>query len=152
MIRLLRLKTGAKQISLGIVIGFFPCWFPTFFFGPLLSVALTKLMKGNLIAAIISASVGSFLWPILFLFNYQLGALLTNKQDTVTETTEIDYDKEIYLETIEEGKNIFGEITDKGMSFVVGSLVNSIVFTIIGYFLFYYILSRYREKMLHKLR
>lgn len=47
LIRLFRLKKGAKQISLGLVAGFVPNWFPTFGLGPLISVVLARLVRGK---------------------------------------------------------------------------------------------------------
>ncbi len=152
LIRLFRLRTGAKQIASGIVIGFFPCWFPTFGVGPFFSIVLTKYVNGNIVAAIISATVGSFAWPLLFYMNYKMGAVFINRQQSINEIEELelefDYELEKYIEPIEK-VNMMGEI---GLIFITGSIVNSIIFTVIGYIVFYYIFKRYRQLILKKLR
>lgn len=142
VIRLLRVQKGARSVSLGLVAGFFPCWFPTFGIGPAVSIALTKLFGGSVMAAIVSASVGSFLWPVLFYMNYFTGALLKNREPS--HVPDINYDTDDYLEPIEQ-VNTWGEI---GMNFAFGAAVNSVVFSIGGYVLIYYLLKRYRERML----
>jgi uncharacterized protein (DUF2062 family) len=143
LIRLFRLKKGAKQIALGTVLGFFPCWFPTFGIGPMLSIALSKFAKANIPSAIISASLGSVLWPILFFLNYKTGALLYAKPgDLPGKIDDTDY-----LEPIEQ----VNTLQEVGVTFLVGSLVNSIVFSIVGYFFFYYIFNKYRIAILKKL-
>lgn len=64
LIQLLRIRTGAHQIALGFVTVFFPCWFPTFGVGAALSIGITKLIKGNMLASLISATFGSILWLV----------------------------------------------------------------------------------------
>jgi uncharacterized protein (DUF2062 family) len=144
LIRLFRLKKGAKQVSLGFVFGFFPSWFPTFGIGPILSIALTKYVKGSVVSAVVAAALGSFCWPLLFYLNYKVGYYITfSKQGTAT-APEIDYDKVDYIEPIEQ----VNMLEDIGISFLAGSIVNSILFSLIGYFVFYYIFSRYRSVIL----
>lgn len=145
LVRLFRMKKGAKQIALGIVVGFYPCWFPTFGIGPMLSIVLTKFVRGNVPSAIISASFGSFLWPILFFLNYKLGAVFYNPSSPIT--TDIEYDETNYIEPIEH----VNTLEDVGITFLIGAAVNSILFSVIGYFLFYYLFSRYRESILRRL-
>ncbi|UFJ41501.1 DUF2062 domain-containing protein [Brevibacillus humidisoli] len=146
LIRLFRLKSGVRQISLGFVVGFFPCWFPTFGVGPALSVLLTKITKGNVPSAIIAASLGSFLWPILFLMNYKAGEIL----DAVTGF----YGEQVKMGPVASAQPVTNveSFTDIGVQFVVGSVFNSIFFSLIGYFIFYYIFRRYRHTILAKLR
>ncbi|WP_280520864.1 DUF2062 domain-containing protein [Xylanibacillus composti] len=134
MIRLFRIKAGAHRIALGFVVGFFPCWFPTFGVGPVLSVALTRWIKGNVVAAIVAASVGSFLWPFLFYLNYMSGKLIT---DNWSRTPDPDED---YATTAEQVISL----SDLGMDFIVGSLMNSIILTVVGYWLLRAIFTHYR--------
>ncbi|MBO8163674.1 MAG: DUF2062 domain-containing protein [Brevibacillus sp.] len=147
LIRLFRLKSGVRQISLGFIVGFFPCWFPTFGVGPALSVLLTKLTGGNVPSAVIAASFGSFMWPILFLMNYKAGEILDALRNVL-------YGKQVPLEQIAAAQPVkqVTSLADVGMHFVVGSVFNSIFFSVIGYFVIYFIFRRYRQPILERLR
>jgi uncharacterized protein (DUF2062 family) len=152
-VRLLRVKQGSHQVALGFVLGFFPCWFPTFGIGPALSLGLTKLMRGNLPSAIVAASLGSVAWPFLFYANYKIGNLFRSLS-TVASIDKID---ELLMETVPESDytetvNRLNRLGDMGMNFLLGSLFNSVLFSIIAYAAFRFILSRYRHHILHALR
>lgn len=137
LIRLFRIQAGAHRIALGFVVGFFPCWFPTFGVGPVLSLALCRLAKGNLVAAIVAASIGSLLWPILFYLNFLAGKLVT---DNWKRTPDLDGD---YLETAEE----IVSLSDVGLDFIIGSLMNSIILSLAGYWLLRVVLTYYRPEI-----
>ncbi|MFS1514006.1 DUF2062 domain-containing protein [Chengkuizengella sp. SCS-71B] len=126
-IRLFRLKGGAKQISLGFSLGLIPCWFPTFGIGPILSIAIAKIFKANMVATLIAASLGSFIWPLLFIGNYQIGELLFFRLEHMDVLT-MTYD------------------------FMIGAVINSILSSIILYFVLYYIFKRYRIPILKKMK
>lgn len=144
-IRLLRLKNSSHQISLGFVLGFLPCWFPTFGIGPLLSVGISKIMRGNVVAAIAAASFGSILWPVLFYLNYKTGSFLVFDHPQHLQTPDIEYYPEHYIPS---AKGTFHKLSK---SFIVGSVINSLLFTVIGYIVLRIIFSFYREKILKKL-
>ncbi len=137
MIRLFRIKAGAHRIALGFVLGFFPCWFPTFGVGPFLSVVLTRWIKGNVVAAIVAASVGSFLWPVLFYLNYMTGKMITDNWDRAPDPNE-DYGT-----TVEQVTSL----NDMGMDFVIGSLMNSIVMSLAGYWLLRALFTYFRPQI-----
>jgi uncharacterized protein (DUF2062 family) len=149
-VRLFRVKKGSKQISLGLVLGFFPCWFPTFGIGPAMSIGLTRLLNGSVVAAIFSAGAGTFLWPVLFYLNFKAGRIIAHifgySGDKVPslDAELVDLKDIEYSETA----SIFSKIGEYGLDFIIGSIFNSIFFTIIGYFLFKYIFDKYRDRML----
>jgi len=152
-IRLLRLKEGNHQIALGFVIGFFPCWFPTFGIGPALSLGLTKLVRGNVVAAAVAAALGSFAWPVLFYLSYKIGNIFrTLSQEPTIENIDQLLLEEVpsadYTETV-EGLNRLG---DMGLNFLYGSIWNSLFFTAVGYFAIRFILRRYRHALLRAFR
>ncbi|NBI28844.1 DUF2062 domain-containing protein [Chengkuizengella marina] len=126
-IRLFRLKSGAKQISLGFSLGFIPCWFPTFGIGPMLSIALAKIFKVNMVATIIAASLGSFIWPVLFIGNYQIGEWLFFRLEHM-DALSMTYD------------------------FMIGAVINSILSSVILYFVLYFLFKRYRITILKKMK
>lgn len=137
LIRLFRLKKGAKQISLGLVAGFVPNWFPTFGLGPLISVVLARLVRGNIPAAIISASLGSLIWPFLFYLNYKVGCLFL-------------YPTPAHAEEVNKG--LLNAAQDISILFFVGAFLNTILFGTLSYFLFYFIFSQYRDVILRRIQ
>ena len=152
-IRLLRVKEGNHQIALGFVIGFFPCWFPTFGIGPALSVGLTKLVRGNVVAAAVAAALGSFAWPILFYLNYMIGNVFRSlsKEPTIENIDQLlleDVPTADYTETL-DGLNQLG---DMGLNFLFGSIWNSLFFTAVGYVAIRFVLRRYRHVLLRAFR
>lgn len=145
-IRLFRIRTGAHKVALGLVTGFFPCWFPTFGIGPVLSVTITKMMRGNTVAAVFSAAIGSFLWPVLFYLNYATGRILWSPSVRVEVPMAIEEVE--YTETV----TLLQKLGELGAEFLIGSIVNSILFTVIGYALFRYSFKRIRPTVLKSLR
>lgn len=153
IIRLLRIRQGSHQIALGFVLGFFPCWYPTFGIGPALSIGLSKMVKGNIPSAIIAASLGSIAWPVLFYLNYKVGFLLRSLSTSdievaVEEVLEADVPDVAYAETA----GFLGRWGEVGMDFILGSSFNSIVISLAGYGLIRFVFSRYRESLLKLLR
>ncbi len=151
LIRTLRHTGGDHVIAAGLVIGFFPCWFPTFGAGMLFSIGLARLARGNVPASILSATLGSFLWPFLFYLNYKLGELL--RSIWTSEPVSIDEEffeplDETYVETVDQ----LSTLGSMGMDFLVGSVFNSILFSIAGYFLTRALLKRYRVPLLSLIR
>ncbi len=157
LIRLLRQKHGAHKISLGFVVGFYPCWFPTLFVGPIISVGLTKFVKGNLTSAIFAASLGSFLWPFLFYFNYIIGTslnkLYVNLRTSTSTSTSLN------MEALDQWDPDYIHISEQigfwsrlGSDFLLGFFVNSTFFTIIGYFAIRFMIIHYRLSMLRMIR
>lgn len=147
LIRLFRLKSSAHSISLGLVLGFFPCWFPTFGVGPFFSVLIARSLGGNTVAAIIAAAFGSFLWPLLFYLNYWTGALFFG--GNTPEDPQFNYEESVDLHFYEHIVQKFREL---GIPFTCGAVLNSILFTVFGYFLFKWIFSKFRLTFLDILR
>ncbi|MFX3632548.1 MAG: DUF2062 domain-containing protein [Candidatus Pristimantibacillus sp.] len=151
-LKILRIKKSDHIIAIGFISGFFHCWFPTFGIGMLLSIALAKLLRGNLPASIIAGSIGSVLWPVLFFLNYKIGyilnSLLSSPSFELDEALAVPVPEPDYSETADH----FGSIANMGMNFLVGSLVNSLLFSLLGYYLVRYALKRYRQPLLKKLR
>lgn len=136
LIRLFRLRSGAHKIALGFVVGFSPCWFPTFGTGPIFSIFLARLFRIDVISAFIAASLGSFVWPFLFIFNLKVG-------DWLNFTSESGHEDVHYSDSF--------SFADLGLSFVLGTFFNLIVFSAIGYVILYYLFNRYRVTILRKL-
>lgn len=143
LIRLFRLKSSAHQIALGIAVGLVPGWFPTFGVGGVFSVILAKLVRANLIAALISGASVTFLWPFMYFLNMKIGGHVTSLfKDTVPPPVD---DVSFELDQAFSWQNI-------GTEFIVGAVVNSILFGVITYLVTYWLFKRYRNRVLHRLR
>jgi uncharacterized protein (DUF2062 family) len=153
VIKILRQKQGAHQISLGFVLGFYPCWFPTFGIGPLLSIGLAKLVKGNIASAILAASLGSFLWPLLFLLNYQIGSRINQLLEKIK--TNYGYPLKVLDElstqymTVTDKSSVWGQL---GVDFLLGFIVNSLFFSLFSYLLIRILIKHYRFPILRSMR
>ncbi len=141
VIRLLRLKSDPKEIALGLSLGFIPNWFPTFGFGPAISVAIGRLFKTNLISAFIGGISGTIIWPVLFYLNYKVGHLILDFGSTPTT---INMRHINHLGAHIHTKKI-------GLDFLLGSFINVILFSLIIYFVTYMILIKYRFISLRKI-
>ncbi|MBP1154681.1 MULTISPECIES: DUF2062 domain-containing protein [unclassified Paenibacillus] len=147
LIRMIRVKAAAHHVALGLAVGFLPCWFPTFGIGALLSAGLARLFKASVSASLLAAAIGSFLWPALFYLNYKIGgfvSLLFSRSAPV----DIELNEVEYVDTAESVQSW----AQMGIDFTVGAIMNSIVFSMLGYYVFLVILKKYRSPLLYKLR
>jgi uncharacterized protein (DUF2062 family) len=148
MIRILRQKQGAHHISLGFILGFFPCWFPTFGIGPFLSITLAKFVHGSIQSAIIAASLGSLLWPVLFYLNYQVGNIIN---DLLSASALYQYHIPHLMKMnshMLSSVSYFNKWGQIGFDFFLGFLINSALFSLFGYLMIKNIVTRYRFVML----
>lgn len=136
LLRLLRQRSGSHTIALGFSIGFLPNLYPTFGFGPFISLFLARIFRGNPISALLGATMGAWLWPFFFYVNYKVGAWITHR--------EVDLDR-LVEENIEEVAEDVGGI---GWNFMVGSVVNTIIIGIAFYALAFYLFGKYRGSLL----
>ena len=146
-IRVFRLKGSPHQVAAGISMGFLPSWFPTFGLGPVLSVGLAKLSRTNEVAAFVGGVIGTPIWPLLFLLNYQVGSAILDRQPKIDKLEEVDYSSA--LEHTVEGVNNF---QSSGYSFLLGAVINIVISSILVYFVIYFLFKRYRVSILNKLR
>lgn len=153
-LRLLRSSNGDHVVAIGFAIGFFPCWYPTFGVGLVLSLALSRLVRGNIPAAVMAASLGSVIWPVLFYLNYKIGFLIN---DFTSSPASFELDEAIAEPVPEtddyaEVADHYGILGDIGLHFLVGSVANSIIFTVVFYFGLRLLLKRYRARLLRRVR
>jgi uncharacterized protein (DUF2062 family) len=136
LIRLLRQKSGSHSIALGFALGFIPNLFPTFGLGPFLSVAMAKVIRGNMISALLGATLGAWMWPLLFYINYKVGEWVTDREVRV---------EEIVQENLEGVGGI-------GWNFIIGAGINSIFVGVLLYIVSFYIYCRYREQLMNYIK
>ncbi|MFS0724874.1 DUF2062 domain-containing protein [Paenibacillus sp. 1P07SE] len=151
-LRILGSKKGDHQVALGLTIGFFPCWFPTFGIGMALSIALARLFRGNIPSAIVAGSFGTFLWPVLFYINYKVGHFFHVLLWSSPFDLDLVMDKPIPDSDYHETVWNLSALGDLGLDFLLGSIFNSAVVCLVSYALVRWLLRRYKAPMLRRLR
>ncbi|WP_336045706.1 DUF2062 domain-containing protein [Solibacillus ferritrahens] len=147
LIRLFRLKSGPHQVASGVTIGFIPSWLPTFGLGPLLSVGLARLVKANTVSALVGGVMGTFIWPLLFFLNYQVGSLLLDRNTKVNELDEVEY-----MDAIEQTYTGIVSSHSSGFIFLTGAMCNIVISSILIYIMVYVMFKTNRVKILNKIR
>lgn len=150
---LLRMQNSDHRIALGFAAGFFPCWFPTMGIDIVIAIALSRLFSANIAAAVIAASAGSVMWPLLFFINYKVGSFLRDmfsglfpeKIGSMVVTSVPGWNYPVLAE-------YFSRIGNLGFNFLIGSVVNSLVSVFVVYGVSRLLMSRYRQPMLHKVK
>ena len=151
-LRILGNKKGDHQVALGVTIGFFPCWYPTFGIGMALSIALARLFRGNMPSAILAGSLGTVLWPVVFYINYKIGHFF----HVLFWSSPFDFDwvvgKPVPDTDYHETAWNLSSLGDLGLDFLLGSIFNSLVGCLITYGLVRWLLKRYKVSLLRRLR
>ncbi|HWK22705.1 MAG TPA: DUF2062 domain-containing protein [Ureibacillus sp.] len=146
-IRLFRLKGSPHKVAAGFTMGLVPSWFPTFGFGPVLSVGLARLIRSNEPAALVGGILGTPVWPLLFLLNYKVGSLLLDRHTRIDELEDV-----VYSNALQHTFQGFNNIHSKGYLFLIGAVVNILISSVIIYFIVYFLFKRYRISILNKFR
>ncbi|UNK17361.1 DUF2062 domain-containing protein [Paenibacillus sp. N3/727] len=150
---LLRMKNSDHQIAIGFSSGFFPCWYPTFGIDILIAMAFSRMVRGNMAAAVIAASIGQLLWPLLFFINYKIGVLVSH---LFSSPTPIKLQDVIHIPVPDRKYSVladyFSKLGDMGLNFLIGSIVNSLISSVVVYFIFRLLLCYYRKPLLLKIK
>lgn len=144
LLRLFRLRASPHKVALGITLGLVPNWFPTFGLGPMLSIALAKIARVNMIAAVIGGIIGTPFWPVFFLLNYRIGSLFFLNPNKVNEIEEVEY--------IEAVNDTVGSLQSGSLQFLTGALINVLISSIIVYLAVFLLFKKYRDAILLKLK
>jgi uncharacterized protein (DUF2062 family) len=129
VIRLSRARASTEEISWGAAIGTFISVFPTFGFGMPLVILLGKFFKFNLIAALALSVVSNpFTSPFFMVLSYNIGSAITGS--------------EIAFNTDNWKQNL----SDTGITFLIGSLVVSGILSVTAYFLTKFMVIKFRDK------
>ena len=127
--KLARSRDSTPEIALGAAIGTFISVFPTFGFGTLLVILLSRFFKFNLIIAFATSIISNpFTSPFFMLLSYKIGKIIIGNN--------IDFD-------IKTWKNNLGET---GLTVLAGSFLLSTFMGVTAYFISKYIVTRYRER------
>lgn len=147
------MQNSDHRIALGFAAGFFPCWFPTMGIDIVIAIALSRLFSANIAAAVIAASTGSVLWPLLFFINFKVGSFLREmfsgffpeKIGSMVMTPIPGWNHTVLAD-------FFSHIGNLGFNFLIGSVFNSIVSVFAVYGVSRLLMSRYRQPLLHKMK
>lgn len=134
IIKLLRIRDKAHSVAIGFTGGLLINFVPSFGLGPIISVGVAKLFRGNLVAGFIGGISLIWAFPILFYLNLMTGNLFI----PLKEHADVEYQSTIVQMGVYLGK-----------SFLFGMLLNMIIFGILTYLLIYFLISKYRKRLLH---
>lgn len=137
-IRFFRLRGSREKGARGFAVGLACNFYPTFGLGAFLSGFLAKLIGGNVVAGFIGGSTLAFFWPLLFYINMRVGSLFIRPPIIVDDLGDVT------MQTV--NRLVWGK------TFLVGSLINSVVAATIAYFAFLLLFQRVRPYAIRWLR
>ncbi|WP_144480748.1 DUF2062 domain-containing protein [Cytobacillus oceanisediminis] len=135
LIKLLRIKENAHNVSIGFTMGFLIHFIPSFGMGPILSTVSAKVFKGNAMAGFISGVALIWLFPFLFYLNVVVG-------ETVIPGGNFHSPVGMTLHGMEAGMHL-------GAVFFIGMIINILLFGLIVYYVVYTIMRKYRLNFLN---
>lgn len=139
IIKLIHLRADVNQIAFGFAFGVFVGVFPTFGLGFILIFGLAFFVKFNVPAAFIGSFAGNPIFsPIWIPLSYQLGRFLAKSG--------VNFSNFMFL----EDKSV-RKVLKKGLEYLAGNLIISIVVSVISYFLIKEIIIYYRKRKIIKL-
>src|SRR6185295_8868810 len=125
--RVLRLSGSPHAVAIGFAIGIFIAWSPFFGFHYLIAAGLTWIFRGNLIAAILSCTLGNPLTlPAMWALAYQVGDLILGVDPALVPPPEV-------AENLAEKS--WGAIVEILMPVLLGSIPLGLVTGGISYFI-----------------
>jgi uncharacterized protein (DUF2062 family) len=137
-IRFFRLRGSREKGARGFAVGLACNFYPTFGLGAFLSGFLAKLIGGNVVAGFIGGSTLAFFWPLLFYVNMRVGGLFLRPPIVVDELEDVTF------QTV--NRLVWGQ------TFLIGSLINSLLAATIAYFAFLLLYERLQPHALRWLR
>jgi len=127
-IKLLRFKDSPEKIALSFSIGVFIGIFPTFGFGGLLVIIISYIFKLNYAVGLLGTFIMNyFTSPFFWTLSYFVGDMITS------------------------GKIEWSSISSKNLksfalSYLIGNLIVSTIFSVISYYLTKNLMRKYRER------
>jgi uncharacterized protein len=138
LIKLLRIKENAHNVSIGFTMGFLIHFIPSFGMGPILSTVSAKVFKGNALAGFISGVALIWLFPFLFYLNVVVG-------ETVIPGGNFHSPIGMASHGMEAGMHL-------GAVFFIGMIINILLFGLIVYYVVYTIMRKYRLNFLNTVK
>jgi uncharacterized protein len=132
LLKLLRINDSAHGIAIGFTVGVLINFVPSFGIGPILSALCAKLFKGNPFAGFVGGLASLWAFPLLFYLNIVVGEILLS-----VDTPKLEQMGQIFT-----GNSLIWK------AFIVGMILNMLVFGSIIYFIIYYFVKKYRYDIL----
>lgn len=140
--RFLKIRGNPKEIALGIALGIFIGFSPTLGLQMAIAVFFAALLKWNKIAAAIGVWVSNpATAPFLYSFTYLAGARLLGIKNEFPFSPGLNWDLVIRL---------LGKTPEIFVALTIGGIVLGLPVAVIGYYLSFYAVQRYREKVKEK--
>ncbi len=135
LIKVLRIKDSEHRVALGFSVGAIVNFIPSFGFGPVVSTALAKMVKGNSISGLMGGI--SFLWafPFLFYLNVVVGHLFFPLD--ISESEVLDHAEGAIEASIQLGK-----------AFFAGMVTNVLFFGLALYLISFQMMKKKRKNLL----
>lgn len=140
LIRFLRLKGTPGKLALGFAVGACINFFPTLGFGVPVAGLAAGIVFANIAAGVLGDVIFKPFFPVFFYLNMLTGSFLWTKQ-----VQEMGHIWDLFLTP-----GLF-TVVDYGWVFLLGALVNSIIFGTILYLFMRFIVERYRLTFLGRL-
>lgn len=142
-LKILRIKDSPSQIAKGVALGVALDFLPLPFISIFISFVVAKFLRFNTIAAVTATILFKGAIPFFYAFNIAVGKLLLKGKapqsitipNTNVDTSFLDFKRLLH------GSDVF----------LLGSVVNSIIFWIIVYFVIRWLLEKRRERRLKKI-
>lgn len=129
--KMARSRDHINEIALGAAIGTFISVFPTFGFGTLLVIVLSRFIKFNLLIAFATSVISNPVTSPFFMFlSYKVGTLLLGNR--------IEFDMDHWKSNLNE----------TGITIIIGSFIVSGFFGIVAFFVSKFMVTKYRR--IHK--
>jgi uncharacterized protein (DUF2062 family) len=127
--KLAKTRDSTEEIAWGAAIGTFISVFPTFGFGTLLVLLLSRFFRFNLVIALAASFISNpFTSPFFMLLNYKTGSLIIGNH--------IAFDI----------KNWKSHLSETGINILVGSLIVSGIMALLAYYISKFIVAKYRKR------
>lgn len=132
--KLLSLRATPTQIATGFAIGVFIGILPTFGLGALVIMGIAAIWKFNIPAALLGTLSGNpLLAPLWITLSCAIAQL---------NPSEIKIPDESFF-------NVMAHYGQLGLRFLLGNLLISIVFAVVGYFIVVFFVTKYQKRKAH---
>jgi uncharacterized protein (DUF2062 family) len=141
--RFIRMRGDPKQISFGLALGIFMGVSPLFGFQLILAVLIAAFLRWNKVAAAMGTLISNpFTSPFIYTFAYYVGSKVTGA--TGRGLLVIPRDLATAGRMMEEAPGLLLALT-------LGTVLIGLPLAVVGYFISYVALMRYREKIKERL-
>ena len=140
--RFLKIRGNPREIALGFALGIFVGFTPTLGLQMAIAVFFAALLKWNKIASAIAVWITNpATAPIIYTFTYLVGAKILGIKNEFIFSSGFDWS--LVGQLLMKTPEIFVALS-------VGGIILGLPFALVGYYLSFYTVQRYREKVKEK--